>query len=114
MDTVTNPRQSRLAGIENKLQRIEAVQRRLAVVDRRFFLVRVGLMAAGLVALLTSLLFQSNWMAGSVLVGFIVLFVAVILLHRRVEQRQRQFRLLHSFHRTQLARMHLDWPAIRR
>jgi hypothetical protein len=68
-------RLARLTGIENKIERLDAVLRRLSVVDHRFFLVRVGLTAAGLTLLMAALLMQSGQMAAGVIAGFIVLFI---------------------------------------
>jgi hypothetical protein len=104
--------QDRLAGLQNKIARLEAALQRLSVVDHRFFLVRVGLTVAGLLGLITAFLLRSNWLAGAVIAGFILLFIVVLVLHRRVQHRLRQFRLLRAFHHSQLARMQLDWNAL--
>jgi hypothetical protein len=109
---LSEQRAHRLAGLANRVERLESILSRLSVRDHRYFLARVGLSAAGVVALLAAVLLQSNLLAGWVLGIFILLMVITVVLQNRVKRIMHQFRLLLAFTHSQHARMHLDWPAI--
>ncbi len=99
--------QRHIQRLERRISRCEAISRRYSWVRLLVFL--VGGAAAGVAGLLIGA--TEGW---SVFGLIILLFIVIVILHRRVEDWSRSFRIWQALYREKAARLDLDWEHIPR
>ena len=97
--------QRHIARLERKLQHCEAISRTYSGVRLGVFLVG----AAGCLATATFISTRAGWIS----LGMVaILFLAIAILHRRVDGWSSSFRIWLAMYREKLARLGLDWEHI--
>ena len=98
--------------LQRRLASFSTITEKLKRIDQRFFWYRLtAFVSAWVLAILTRFLFPgSAWIM--VLAGMILVFLVVVLFHRRLDQQRLQYQNAQEWLQSQVARATLDWTSI--
>ena len=105
-------KEKRLRALRNQVARLERRLAELRLLSNRYSWIRVGLFLAALVLSLTAFYAVGVWFFWLVLLSFLLVFVAVVGPHRRVDDQIKQYVIWCEIKQAQIARMRLDWAGL--
>lgn len=106
--SLPSPEQSLARGMRRFEQRIAHCE----TLNRGFFWARVIVFFAGILLTWGAALFLGSGAGAAVFVAAFLLFMVVVILHRRLERWNEKFHIMQALYAEQLARLNLDWNHI--
>lgn len=102
----------RLRALQHQSERLSQRIARMQQISHRWMWARVLSFLAAIAASALALFFVDAWLFWVSLVGLGVIFIGIVLGHRRLEQSLLRHETLRDIQQAQIARMRLDWDAV--